>query len=46
MAKNDIKDVKKAWVASAKRALGCIFDVIDINNAHSYLLHSFVSPAK
>ncbi|KAK3175182.1 hypothetical protein OEA41_002428 [Lepraria neglecta] len=45
MTKADIENVKKAWVASVKRALACGFDVIEIHNAHGYLLHSFVSPA-
>ncbi|KAK4693456.1 hypothetical protein P7C71_g3950, partial [Lecanoromycetidae sp. Uapishka_2] len=45
MTKDDIEGLKKAWVASVKRALVCGFDVIEIHNAHGYLLHSFVSPA-
>jgi 2,4-dienoyl-CoA reductase-like NADH-dependent reductase (Old Yellow Enzyme family) len=45
MTKADIKKLKKAWVASVKRALACRFNVIKIHNAHGYLLHSFVSPA-
>ena len=45
MTKNDIENLKKAWVASVKRALACGFDVIEVHNAHGYLLHSFVSPA-
>ena len=45
MTKSDIENFKKAWVASLKRALACGFDVIEIHNAHGYLLHSFVSPA-
>ena len=45
MTKNDIEEVKKAWAASVKRTLECGFDVIEIHNAHGYLLHSFVSPA-
>ncbi|KAF6240046.1 hypothetical protein HO173_001656 [Letharia columbiana] len=45
MTIDDIEDVKKAFVASVKRAVACGFDVIEIHNAHGYLLHSFVSPA-
>lgn len=45
MTKADIENFKKAWVASLKRALTAGFDVIEIRNAHGYLLHNFVSPA-
>jgi 2,4-dienoyl-CoA reductase-like NADH-dependent reductase (Old Yellow Enzyme family) len=45
MTKADIENFKKAWVASLKRALTAGFDVVEIHNAHGYLLHSFVSPA-
>ena len=45
LSKSDIEELKKAWVASLKRALACGFDVIEIHNAHGYLLHSFLSPA-
>ena len=45
MTKSDIGELKKAWEASVRRALDCEFDVIEIHNAHGYLLHSFVSPA-
>ncbi|KAI4124183.1 MAG: hypothetical protein LQ347_005830, partial [Umbilicaria vellea] len=45
MTKSDIEEFKKAWVASVKRALTAGFDVIEIHNAHGYLLHSFISPA-
>ncbi len=33
MTKEDIEDLKKAWVASVKRAVECGFDVIEIHNA-------------
>ncbi|KAL8824165.1 MAG: hypothetical protein Q9191_005248 [Dirinaria sp. TL-2023a] len=45
MSKDDIEEFKKAWVSSVKRALACGFDLVEIHNAHGYLLHSFVSPA-
>ncbi|KAI9872767.1 MAG: hypothetical protein M1830_001215 [Pleopsidium flavum] len=44
MTKKDIEDFKLAFVASVKRALKAGFDVIEIHNAHGYLLHNFVSP--
>ncbi|MCJ1237415.1 hypothetical protein MMC14_005400 [Varicellaria rhodocarpa] len=45
MTKSDIENLKKAWVAATKRAVTAGFDVIEIHNAHGYLLHSFCSPA-
>jgi len=45
MTLGQIEDVKKAFVASVKRAVAAGFDVIEIHNAHGYLLSSFVSPA-
>ena len=43
MTLEDIAEVKKAFVATTKRALTAGFDVIEIHNAHGYLLHNFVS---
>ncbi|KAG7006304.1 NADPH dehydrogenase afvA [Physcia stellaris] len=40
----DIENLKEAWLAAIKRAVNCGFDVIEIHNAHGYLLHSFLSP--
>jgi 2,4-dienoyl-CoA reductase-like NADH-dependent reductase (Old Yellow Enzyme family) len=45
MTLGQIEDVKRAFVASVKRAVAAGFDVIEIHNAHGYLLSSFVSPA-
>jgi len=42
--KEYIKRVVQAFEASAKRAVKAGFDVIEIHNAHGYLLDSFVSP--
>lgn len=44
MTIEDIEEVKAAFVAAAKRAMKAGFDVIEIHNAHGYLLHNFVSP--
>ncbi|KAI0755189.1 FMN-linked oxidoreductase [Daedaleopsis nitida] len=42
--KAGIQRVVSAFVAAAKRALKAGFDVIEIHNAHGYLLDSFISP--
>ena len=44
MTKKDIENLKTDFVASVKRALKAGFDVIEIHNAHGYLLHEFLSP--
>lgn len=44
MTKEDIKNLKTDFVASVKRAIKAGFDVIEIHNAHGYLLHEFLSP--
>jgi len=41
---DDIEELKKAWVAAVKRAVKAGFDVIEVHNAHGYLLHEFLSP--
>ncbi|KAF9816341.1 hypothetical protein IEO21_04094 [Rhodonia placenta] len=45
LSKQGIKRVVTAFMDAAKRALRAGFDVIEIHNAHGYLLHEFVSPA-
>lgn len=44
LTKKGIKQVVRAYVEAAKRALKAGFDVIEIHNAHGYLLHEFLSP--
>lgn len=44
MTGKDIMEFKKAFIASVKRAIKAGFDVIEIHNAHGYLLHEFLSP--
>ncbi|KAF5371446.1 hypothetical protein D9757_009978 [Collybiopsis confluens] len=41
---SEIKDIVLAWAAAAKRAVCAGFDVIELHNAHGFLLHSFNSP--
>ena len=45
MSLEDIEDFKKSWAAAVKRALKVGFDVMEVHNAHGYLLHEFCSPA-
>ncbi|KAA8894040.1 FMN-linked oxidoreductase [Sphaerosporella brunnea] len=45
MTKADIERVKQAFVDATRRAVKIGYDVIEIHNAHGYLLHSFLSPA-
>lgn len=45
MTLEEIEEVKQDFVAAAKRAVAAGFDVIEVHNAHGYLLHEFVSPA-
>lgn len=40
----EIEQLKADWLAAVKRAVTAGFDVIEIHNAHGYLLHEFVSP--
>lgn len=45
MTKEDIETLKSAFKSAIERSLKAGFDVIEIHNAHGYLLHSFLSPA-
>ncbi|KAI5122193.1 hypothetical protein M0805_002682 [Coniferiporia weirii] len=44
LTKEGIKLVVRGFVDAAKRALKAGMDVIEIHNAHGYLLHEFLSP--
>ncbi|PFH48140.1 hypothetical protein AMATHDRAFT_66168 [Amanita thiersii Skay4041] len=44
LTKEGIQRIKQAFVDAAKRAIKAGFDVLEIHNAHGYLLHSFLSP--
>jgi 2,4-dienoyl-CoA reductase-like NADH-dependent reductase (Old Yellow Enzyme family) len=39
-----IEEIVRAFVQTAKRAVECGFDVIEIHGAHGFLLHQFLSP--
>ena len=41
---SDLAALKGHWVDAAKRALDCGFEVLEIHNAHGYLMHQFLSP--
>lgn len=40
----DIKQLVQHWADAAKRALDAGFEMIEIHNAHGYLVHQFLSP--
>ncbi|KAK7462888.1 NADH-dependent flavin oxidoreductase [Stygiomarasmius scandens] len=42
--KAEITDIVKAFADAARRAVHAGFDVIEIHNAHGFLLNSFISP--
>ncbi|KAF7326359.1 NADPH dehydrogenase afvA [Mycena venus] len=44
LTRDMIEDIVQAFASAAKRAVKAGFDVIEIHNAHGYLLHSFLSP--
>jgi len=42
--KAGIARIREAFISAAKRALRLGFDVLELHNAHGYLLHEFFSP--
>ncbi|KAF5365988.1 hypothetical protein D9758_006653 [Tetrapyrgos nigripes] len=44
LTKTQIASLVKSFANAARRALRAGFDVIEIHNAHGYLLNSFISP--
>jgi 2,4-dienoyl-CoA reductase-like NADH-dependent reductase (Old Yellow Enzyme family) len=41
---SDLAVLKGHWVDAARRALEAGFEVLEIHNAHGYLMHTFLSP--
>ncbi|ROV98397.1 hypothetical protein VMCG_07144 [Cytospora schulzeri] len=44
MTLKEIEEVKADFIRGAQRAVKAGFDVIELHNAHGYLLHTFLSP--
>lgn len=40
----ELAELRQHWADAAKRALEAGFDIIEIHNAHGYLMHQFLSP--
>jgi len=40
----DLKQLVQHWAEAAERAVGAGFEMIEIHNAHGYLVHQFLSP--
>jgi 2,4-dienoyl-CoA reductase-like NADH-dependent reductase (Old Yellow Enzyme family) len=40
----ELSSLKEDWVNAAKRSISADFDVLEIHNAHGYLMHQFLSP--
>jgi 2,4-dienoyl-CoA reductase-like NADH-dependent reductase (Old Yellow Enzyme family) len=41
---SELATLKDDWVSAAKRSIEAGFDVLEIHNAHGYLIHQFLSP--
>lgn len=41
---SDLATLKGQWADAAKRALDCGFEIVELHNAHGYLMHQFLSP--
>jgi 2,4-dienoyl-CoA reductase-like NADH-dependent reductase (Old Yellow Enzyme family) len=41
---SDLAVLEGHWVDAARRALDCGFEILEIHNAHGYLMHQFLSP--
>ncbi|GAY10985.1 NADH:flavin oxidoreductase/NADH oxidase [Pseudonocardia sp. N23] len=44
MSLRDIEETAHSWAQAARRARDAGYDVIDVQAAHGYLLHTFLSP--
>ncbi len=40
----ELATLKDDWVSAARRSVAAGFDVLEIHNAHGYLMHQFLSP--
>jgi 2,4-dienoyl-CoA reductase-like NADH-dependent reductase (Old Yellow Enzyme family) len=41
---HELAKLKDDWVSAARRSIKAGFDVLEIHNAHGYLMHQFLSP--